>query len=236
MKYNRITIFIELINMKPPLESITIPSTKPAVGSIIWLHGLGADGHDFADIVPRLGLPEDLHLRFLFPHAPIRPITVNANMQMRAWYDIYSLEDLSREDKNGIAQTQQSINQLIEQEILSGIPSDRIILAGFSQGGAMSLYTGLRYSKPLAGIIALSTYLPLANHLPKESRAANRSIPIFIAHGSADPVLPIILGKQTAHLLKELGYAVEWHEYSMEHQVCQEEIEAIGKWLTDRFS
>ncbi|MBT8506732.1 carboxylesterase [Coxiella-like endosymbiont of Rhipicephalus sanguineus] len=218
-------------------ESITIPPTKAAVGSVIWLHGLGADGHDFADIVPQLALPQDLHLRFIFPHAPIRPITINAMMQMRAWYDIYSLTDFTHEDEEGIAQTQRSINQLIEKEVTEGVPSHRIVLAGFSQGGAMALYTSLRYSKPLAGVIALSTYLPLADQLAaKVSDVINQQIPIFIAHGDSDRVLPLTLGKQTFQLLNQLGYPVEWHEYAMGHQVCYEEIKAIGKWLTNRFS
>ena len=218
------------------LESITIPPIKAAVGSVIWLHGLGSDGHDFADIVPQLALPQDLYLRFIFPHAPIRPITINANMQMRAWYDIYSLADFTREDAEGIVQTQQSINQLIEEEVSKGVPSNRIVLAGFSQGGAMALYTGLRYVKSLAGIIALSTYLPFAHQLAEKASVVNKQILIFMAHGDSDPVLPLTLGKQTFQLLNQLGYPTEWHDYTMGHQVCYEEIKAIGKWLTNLLS
>lgn len=221
--------------MTTVLEILTIMPTQSATGSVIWLHGLGADGHDFADIIPQLDMPKNLHLRFLFPHAPIQSITMNRNMRMRAWYDISSLEDLTPKDKKGIAETQKSINQLIEQEISNGIPSHRIVLAGFSQGGAMALYTGLRYSKPLAGVITLSAYLPLAHHLSKEVSKINQLLPIFIAHGNSDPVVPIILGKQTFHFLKGLDYAIEWHEYSMKHQVCREEINEISQWLTNRF-
>lgn len=224
--------------MNNSLESITIEPSNSAVGSVIWLHGLGADGHNFADIIPELALPHDLHLRFIFPHAPRRPITINAMIEMHAWYDIYSLVDLTREDEKGITQTQQSINQLIEQEVSKGIPSHRIVLAGFSQGGAMALYTSLRYSKPLAGVIALSTYLPLANQLREtvSNLIINQQIPIFIAHGDSDPILPPTLGKQTFELLNQLGYPVEWHEYVMGHQVCYQEIKEIGNWLTNCFS
>ena len=221
------------MDMNNSLEGITILPTKSAAGSVIWLHGLGADGHDFADIIPKLSLPKDLHLRFIFPHAPIRPITLNSGMCMRAWYDIYSLSDLSREDKEGIAQAQRSINQLIEEEISKGVLSNHIVLAGFSQGGAMALHTGLRYLKSLAGIIALSTYLPLADQVAVEASVVNKKIPIFIAHGNSDPILPLTLGKQTFQLLNQLGYPVEWQDYTMGHQLCYEEIKAIGKWLSN---
>ena len=224
------------MNTKVSLESFTILPKKPASGSVIWLHGLGVDGHDCVSIMSKLELPDDLHLRFLFPHAPIRPITINSNIHMHAWYDIYSLKDLSQEDKHGIVQMQKSIDQLIEQEISDGILSNRIVLAGFSQGGAMSLYTALRYRKPLAGIIALSAYLPLADYLPKEANVINQSIPIFMAHGDADTVLPITSGRETARLLKKLGYSVTWYEYPMQHQICEEEIKEIGKWLKQSFS
>lgn len=218
------------------LEKITFPAKTQAVGSVIWLHGLGADGHDFADIVPQLHLPDDLSLRFIFPHAPIRPVTINANMRMRAWYDIYSLNDLTQEDAAGIVQTEQSIHELIQQEIDQGISSDRIILAGFSQGGAMALFTGLRYPKPLAGLLALSTYLPLAEQFAQSLNPANQKTAIFMAHGKQDPVLPFALGQQTYELLKKLHYPIEFHTYPMAHQVCAEEINAIGQWLIKQFS
>lgn len=223
------------MDMNNSLESITILPAKSAVGSVIWLHGLGADGHDFSDIIPKLSLPKDLHLRFIFPHAPIRAITLNSGTRMRAWYDIHSLSDLTREDKEGIAQAQRSINQLIEEEISKGVLSNHIVLAGFSQGGAMALHTGLRYLKSLAGIIALSTYLPLADQLAVEASVVNKKIPIFIAHGNSDPILPLTLGKQTFQLLNQLGYPVEWQDYAMGHQVCYEEIKAIGRWLSNCF-
>ena len=217
------------------LESVTLKPSQSATGSVIWLHGLGADGHDFTDIVPRLNLPDDLHVRFIFPHAPIRPVTINANMRMRAWYDIYSLTNPEKEDETGIAETQTSINELIEQEIATGIESNRIVLAGFSQGGAMALYTGLRYPNPLAGILGLSTYLPLAKTITQEASDANRHTPILMAHGRLDPVLPMTLGEQTYQLLKQQGHPIEWHDYPMEHQVCLEEVEMIGKWLISVF-
>lgn len=213
------------------LESVTVKPTRPAIGSVIWLHGLGADGHDFTDIVPQLNLPDNLPIRFTFPHAPVRPVVINANMRMRAWFDIYSLENLEKEDEVGILEAQRAVTSLINQEILAGIPSDRIVLAGFSQGGAMALHSGLRYEKSLAGIIGLSTYLPLAKKLSHEASNANKQTPILIAHGRFDPVLPIILGQRTYELLKQLDYPAEWHDYPMEHQVCFEEIKMIGKWL-----
>ncbi|WP_264435809.1 alpha/beta hydrolase [Coxiella endosymbiont of Dermacentor marginatus] len=222
--------------MNNSLERTTIPSTKVATGSVIWLHGLGASGRDFTDIIPQLALPKDLHLRFIFPHAPMRSITINAGMRMRAWYDIYSLADFAQEDEKGIAQAQRSINQLIEEEISHGVPSHRIILAGFSQGGAVALYTGLRYLKPLAGIIALSTYLPCKNQLTVEMSVVNQKISIFMAHGNLDPILPLTLGRKTFQILSQLGYLIEWHDYATGHQICYEEIKAISNWLTNSFS
>lgn len=224
------------MNNSNSLESVIIKPSQPTTGSVIWLHGLGADGHDFADIVPQLRLPQELRLRFIFPHAPVRPVAINANMHMRAWFDIYSLENLEKEDEAGIAATQRAIINLIEQEISNGTPSDSIVLAGFSQGGAMALYTGLRYEKPLAGMIALSTYLPLTQKISTAASNANKQTPILMAHGRFDPVLPVMLGQKTYERLKQLGHAIEWHEYPMEHQVCVEEIAVISKWLTSIFS
>ncbi len=224
------------MNKPSSLEKITVSPKKTATGSVIWLHGLGADGYDFSGIVPLLNLPKDLHIRFIFPHAPIRPITINANLRTRAWYDIYSLSDLNHEDEPGIKQTQESIHELIQHEMTNGIDSNRILLAGFSQGGAMALYAGLRYEKPLNGILALSAYLPLPQQFQKEVSPANQNIPIFMAHGKHDPVLPMTLGYQTYQLLKKSGHPIDWHEYDMDHQVCPEEIEDIGRWLTKRLS
>lgn len=212
------------------LEKITKETKTPAVASVIWLHGLGADGHDFADIVPQLNLPENLPIRFVFPHAPVRSITINGNMRMRAWYDIYNLSSLDKEDETGILQSEKLVHSLIAEEIANGIPSQRIILAGFSQGGAVALFTGLRYAQPLGGIMALSTYLPLAQQA-QAFNPANQHTPIFIAHGRFDPVLPFVAGEKSEQFLKKLNYAVEWHEYPMEHQVCYEEINDISRWL-----
>ena len=217
------------------LEFITVNPSQPATGSVIWLHGLGADGHDFVDIVAQLQLPEAMPLRFIFPHAPVRPVTINANASMRAWYDIYSLGDLDKEDEVGIAQSQAAVNALIEQEKQSGVPSHRILLAGFSQGGAMALYTGLRYAEPLAGILALSTYLPLIQLTSAQAHPVNQALPVMMAHGRFDPVLPMLLGQRTFNHLKEAGYRVTWHDYPMEHQVCLEEIGDISRWLRGVF-
>ncbi|AJC50368.1 alpha/beta hydrolase [Coxiella endosymbiont of Amblyomma americanum] len=215
-----------------------ISPKEKIIGSVIWLHGLGADRHSFYDLISQLVLPKDLHLRFIFPNAPIRSVTINNGMRARAWYDIYSLTDFTKEDKNGIMQSQKSINQLIKAEIIQGILSYRVVLAGFSQGGAMALYTGLRYSESLAGIIALSTYLPLVNQITtneKEGMIYHRKIPIFMAHGNFDPILPITLGRKTYQILSQLGYPVEWHDYIMGHQICRKEIQDIEKWLINLF-
>lgn len=223
------------MNKRPLLESITLQPVGNPSASVIWLHGLGADGHDFSDIVPALDLPDDCPIRFIFPHAPIRPVAINFNMEMRAWYDIYSLTTDEKEDFAGIQASEQSIHQLIKTEMEKGIESKRIILAGFSQGGAMALFTGLRFQQPLGGILSLSSYLPLRHEVAKTRNVANQHTPIFIAHGKFDAVLPIQLGHKTYDLLKSLDYAVEWHEYNMEHQVCPEEINVIGMWLVRIF-
>ena len=195
------------------------------------MHGLGADGYDFANFVPELQLSSHLPVRFVFPHAPVRPISLNHGLPMRAWYDIHALEGDAREDEAGLRESQKDIIELIEQEHLRGIPRNRIILGGFSQGGAMALFTGLRYSMPLGGIIALSSYLPLSKKLSVEANPANGTVPIFIAHGSADPIVPLEWGKKTVQILKELNYSVEWHEYPMMHQLCYQEIVNIREWL-----
>lgn len=212
-------------------ESIIINPQQSATASVIWLHGLGADGHDFVDIIPQLKLPQDLQIRFIFPHAPVRAISINANMQMRAWYNIYSLDNLRAEDKTGITESQVAINRWLEQEIAAGIPSQRIVLAGFSQGGAMALYAGLRFSKQLAGILALSTYLPLNETIAADRHTTNHNTPIMIAHGRYDSMVPMRLGRQTYTLLKKLGHPIQWHEYEMQHEVCRDEIEDIRNWL-----
>lgn len=209
------------------------PSTTPKA-TIIWLHGLGADGHDFTHIVPELQIPERLALRFIFPHAPIRPITVNNGYRMRGWYDITGFSLASREDEAGITETAQAIHKLIQHENNLGIPSNKIILGGFSQGGAIALHTGLRYPETLAGIMALSTYLPLAAKLPVERQAANQATSIFLAHGISDSVIPLAWAEMAKAQLTALGHPVAWHTYPMDHCVSLEEIQDIRVWVEKR--
>ena len=198
--------------------------------SVIWMHGLGADGHDFVPIVGELGLT-GLAVRFVFPHAPLQPVTINGGYVMRAWYDI-GYEDLSlREDEKGVRQSQHAIERLIEREKERGIPVGKIALAGFSQGGAISLQCGLRYPERLAGVLALSTYLPLPNKVEAERSDASRDLPILMLHGTDDPIVPLKLAQASCAKLLTLGYQVEWHEYEMPHSVCPEEIAQIGTWL-----
>lgn len=213
------------------LETVIIEPAQKARQSVIWLHGLGANGHDFVDIIPEMRLPNPDTTRFIFPHAPIQPVTINGNMEMRAWFDIYSLNRLEREDTTGLAAQQQIINQLIDQEKLNGIEPKHIVLAGFSQGAAMALHTGLRYPEPLAGILALSGYLPQMNKLTQAANPHNRSTPILFAHGTNDSIVPIELGKSSYACLKAAGYPATWNAYPMEHQVCAEEIIDIATWL-----
>lgn len=205
-----------------------------ATHSIIWLHGLGADGHDFEPIVGELHLTHNI--RFIFPHAPQMPVTVNNGMVMPAWYDIKDIEIDSRQDEAGIKQSQQSILALIEREIQRGIKSENIILAGFSQGGAIALHTALRYEKPLAGIMGLSTYLPLADTLENEISAANQNISVFLAHGLHDTVIPVQLASETNTYLQKLNFNSELKTYSMEHSVCPDEIDAISAWINKVFN
>jgi phospholipase/carboxylesterase len=218
----------------PILETIEINPIQPATHSVIWLHGLGADGHDFAGIVPELNLPAKMAMRFILPHAPMRPVTLNNGMTMRAWYDIYGLSASAREDEDGIRQVALLINELIEQEHARGVAYEKIVLAGFSQGGALALYCGLCFPEKLAGILALSAYLPVANLLYKEASPANKSTPIFMAHGLYDPVVPLLFGQGSYGLLKTQGYQVDWRTYPMQHAVCLEEIRDISTWLQER--
>lgn len=203
---------------------------------VIWLHGLGADGNDFLPIVPELNLPDDLGVRFVFPHAPIRPVTLNNGMAMRAWYDIFGLDINRREDAAGVEASRSAVEDLIQREKDAGIPANRIFLAGFSQGGAIVLHTGLRHAESLGGILALSTYLPLRDQLADEKNAANAGIPIFMAHGSMDPMLPQQLGELSRDLLQKQDYEVAWHSYPMQHQVCMEEINDLSSWLQAQLS
>jgi len=223
--------------MSDPVEIETGPNP---VGSVVWLHGLGADGHDFEPIVPELRLPPALPLRFVFPHAPVRPVTINGGMSMRAWYDIFSLDRDGPVDEAGIRDSGEILNGLIRREQERGIEASRIVVAGFSQGGAIALHAALRYPERLAGLMALSTYLPLPESLKEEvianDKAANAGIPIFMAHGSFDPMLPMHLGSNSASLLRQYDFAVEWHDYPMAHAVCGEEIEHIRDWLLGVFA
>ncbi len=196
------------------------------------MHGLGADGNDFVPVVNELGLGPRLAVRFIFPQAPMQPVTINGGFMMRAWYDI-AAHDLSlREDATGVRESQLKIENLIAREKQRGIPSHKIVLAGFSQGGAIALQTGLRHAERLAGILALSTYLPLPWTLAAEVSTANADVPIFMAHGRADPVVPLLLGNLSRQRMEQQGYKVEWHEYLMPHSVCMEEIQDIAAWLT----
>ena len=219
----------------PELSVVEIEPVAAAKASIIWMHGLGADAHDFEPIVPHLGLTDDLAVRFVFPNAPIRPVTINGGMAMRAWYDILSVDlgagSERREDEIGLRESEQFIQQLIERERERGIAVNKIVLAGFSQGGAMTLQTGLRYPETLAGMLALSCYLPLHNTVEAERHSANQQAPIFMAHGTFDPVVPYALGKKGMEKLQALGYAVDWREYPMQHEVTMDQIQHIGAWL-----
>ena len=211
------------------LDAIEITTGDAPRLAVLWLHGLGADGHDFEPIVPELRLR--LPVRFVFPHAPVRPVTINGGMQMRAWYDILGFSAQAKEDSAGIRASAAAVTELVDREIERGMPAERIVLAGFSQGGAIALHTALRDPRPLAGVLALSTYLPLAATLASERSAANASIPLFMAHGTDDPVLSFELAETSRLALEALGYAVDWHAYPMEHSVCMDEVRAIGAWL-----
>ncbi len=215
-----------------PLETVEVSLPGAPRLAVIWLHGLGADGHDFEPIVPDLAL--GCPVRFVFPHAPVRSVTVNGGMAMRAWYDIFGFGVDYREDAAGIRASAAAVTQLIDREVERGVPAERIVLAGFSQGGAIALHTALREPRPLAGVLALSTYLPLASLLAQERSAANAEIPIFMAHGSADGVLPLAMAEASRRALEAAGYAVDWHVYPMAHSVCLEEVRAIATWLTAR--
>ncbi len=215
--------------------------SQPARAAVIWMHGLGATANDFEDVPPHLGLPPDLPVRYVFPQAPSRPVTINGGWVMPAWYDIQELDGWEREetfasgrgqDEAGVRASENAIRALIARQRQRGIPAERIVVAGFSQGGAVALHTALRYEDRLAGVMVLSAGLLFADKLPKEAAPANRKTPLFLAHGSFDPVVPVMVGKRTRHFLENLGYDVEWHEYPMQHNVSLEEIQDIGRFLT----
>ena len=198
---------------------------------VIWLHGLGADGRDFADLPHMLNLPDKMAIRFLFPHAPMRPITLNGGMTMRAWYDLASLDENRKEDLDGLQSSSELVTALIDQEVARGIPTNQILLGGFSQGGALSLYLGLRYPKRLAGIVGLSTYLPAASQIRAERSEVNQKTRVFMAHGLHDPMVPLQLGDASRELLEELGYHLTWRTYPMQHSICESEMMDLVKFL-----
>ena len=225
---------------KSDMSEITLievdSAANPSV-AVIWMHGLGADGSDFEPIVPELGLAESPAVRFIFPNAPYRPVTCNGGYVMRAWYDIISLEPDSRKiDEAGLLESREIIRQLIQREVRRGIPSQRIFLAGFSQGGAVAYLSALTHPEPLAGVIALSTYIPEARLITEDLSAANRHIPLFVAHGTDDDVVSIKLGRQAIALLGQCGLKPAWHTYDMPHSVCIDEVRDIGTWLNARIS
>ena len=200
--------------------------------TVVWLHGLGASGHDFEPIVPELGIQDDLGIRFVFPHAPEQPVTINGGYVMRSWYDIKEMDLMQRADEGGIRASQALVERLLKQEIELGIPPERIVLAGFSQGGLIALETGLRFESPLAGVMALSTYLPLRDQFPSAAESGNGGVPVFYGHGDMDPVIPIEHAESSRRFLQQAGYTVEWHQYLMEHSVSVQEIRHIKDWLS----
>ena len=217
------------------LPAETVKTTKETEFTVIWMHGLGADGHDFVSVIPELKLPASLGIKFIFPHAPIRPVTLNNGMKMRAWYDLLSLDRSKTANEEDVLASVSTINQMIDEEIKSGTPSDKILLAGFSQGGVIALHTGLRYPEKLAGIMALSTYLPFDKNVIASSSSNQKGIPIFAAHGEYDPVIPFDSFKEYVPVLKAQGYKIQSHSYPMAHSLCLEEINDISAWLQEVF-
>jgi phospholipase/carboxylesterase len=213
------------------LEAVEVATGPNPSGTVLWLHGLGADGHDFEPIVPELVAPHERSLRFVFPHAPVRPVTINNGLSMRAWYDILGFDRRTTQDVAGIRASDAAVRALIERENSRGIPTSRIVLGGFSQGGALALYTGPRYPERLAGFMGLSCYMLLEDSFPSERSRNNYGTPVFLAHGTQDPVVDIRLGRETRQLLEAGGYPVAWHTYDMPHAVCNEELRAMADWL-----
>jgi phospholipase/carboxylesterase len=216
------------------LDCVELATTGTPTAAVIWLHGLGADGWDFVPVVKELESCGAPPARYVFPHAPMMPVTINNGFVMRAWYDIRTADLAHREDEATIRASQAAVQRLIEREAGRGMAPARIVLAGFSQGAAITLHTGLRQAEPLAGLVALSGYLPLAEKFAAERHAGSRDVPILMAHGSEDPVVPVARGRSSRDLLASLGHPVQWHEYPMPHSVCAEEIEAIARFLRER--
>jgi phospholipase/carboxylesterase len=231
---NSYSNLVDMSNMPNDLQLITIEPPGTVDASVIWLHGLGADGHDFEPIVPELGLAADHGVRFIFPHAPIRPITINGGMEMRGWYDIMDQGLDRKTDETGIRASADAIATLLNKEIATGVKSTRVVLAGFSQGGAIVLHLGIRYPRRLAGILALSTYLPLPELVAEESAEPQSGLPIFIGHGTQDPMVAEALGSRSAATLEAHGYDVNYRTYTMQHSVSAEEIRDVAEWLNAR--
>jgi len=215
----------------PSLETVEVEPRRPADAAVLWMHGLGADGHDFESLVPELRLDASPAVRFVFPHAPVRPVTINGGHRMRAWYDIAGFDRRSPEDEAGIRESAAALGDLVRRERERGIPAERIVVAGFSQGGAMALFLGPRWPERLGGVIALSTYLPLSDTLAKEAHPANAAVPVFQAHGSFDPVVPLAVGERSHEKLRALGYDVDWRSYPMPHSLCAQEVEDLRDFL-----
>lgn len=222
--------------MQETEQAVIIQPPRTADATVIWLHGLGADGYDFVPVVPELGLGEDHGIRFVFPHAPVRPVTLNGGYEMRAWYDILGLDRQAKQDAAGIAASEKLVHGFIQHELDAGIAAQRIVIAGFSQGGAIALHTALRYPQRLGGLLPLSTYLPMHDRLGSERSEANLDLPILMCHGDHDPVLSYELGQSSCEQLRALGYTIDWRRYPMAHAVCPEEIDDIGIWLRKRLA
>jgi phospholipase/carboxylesterase len=213
------------------LETAEVEPRAAVDAAVLLMHGLGADGHDFESLVPELCLPASPSIRWVFPHAPVRPVTINGGFRMRAWYDIVAVDRSAPEDEDGIRQSAEAVGHLVRRERERGIAADRIVLSGFSQGGAMALFAALRWPERLAGVVALSSYLPLAAKLEREAHPANAAVPVFMAHGTFDPIVPLALGEGTRDRLRSRGLDVEWHTYPMPHSVCGDEVRDLRAWL-----
>ncbi|HXK10158.1 MAG TPA: alpha/beta hydrolase fold domain-containing protein [Vicinamibacteria bacterium] len=214
-----------------PLETVEIEPRAAADAAVLLMHGLGADGHDFEPLVAELRLPASPSVRWVFPHGPVRPVTLNGGYRMRAWYDIAAIDRRAPEDEAGIRESAEAVGRLVRRERERGIAADRIVLAGFSQGGALALFTALRWPERLGGVVGLSCYLPLAATLGAEAHPANAALPVFLAHGTMDPIVPAGLGEGSRDLLLAQGYDVEWHAYPMPHSVCGPEVADLRAWL-----
>jgi phospholipase/carboxylesterase len=215
----------------PRLATVEVEPDEPADAAVILMHGLGADGHDFESLVPELRLPRAAAVRWVFPHAPHRAVTINGGVRMRAWYDIVGLDRRAPQDEAGIRESAAGVSALVQRERERGVAAHRIVLAGFSQGGAIALFAALRERERLAGVLALSTYLPLSATLAAEAHPANAAVPVFMAHGTLDPVVPTALGEGSKDFLRSRGYEVDWHTYPMAHSLCAEEVADVRDWL-----